>query len=88
MAPASPFSTLPPELICRVFEFATDFTVIAALAQTVCPFYRIWRKFPTPICRAVAPRVLFSLADAERLLDMQEEAEAIDQYKKNLSRIL
>ena len=81
MASTSLFSTLPPELICRVFEFAAEFSVVAALAQTACPFYYTWRKFPTSICRAVAPRVLFSLADAERLLDMQEEAEAMGQEK-------
>jgi hypothetical protein len=80
MTSAPLFSTLPPELICQVFEFAADFSVVAALAQTARPFYRTWRRFPTSICQAVAPRALFSLADAERLLDVQEEAvEATDQ---------
>lgn len=45
-----------------------------------------WRKFPTSICQAVAPRVLFSLADAERLLDTQEEAEAIGQSQDKLEQ--
>jgi hypothetical protein len=86
MASAPPFSTLPPELICRVFEFAADFTVVAALAQTGSPFYRTWRKFPTSICRAVAPRVLLRLTDAERLLDIQEEAEAIGQSQEKFEQ--
>lgn len=81
MASTPLFSALPPELICRVFEFAADFSVVAALAQTARPFYHTWRKFPTSICRAVAPRVIYSLADAEQLLDMQEEAEAVDQLQ-------
>jgi hypothetical protein len=85
MTSAPLFSTLPPELICQVFEFAADFSVVAALAQTARPFYHTWRKFPTSICRAVAPRALFSLADAELLLDVQEEAaEATDQPKDKL----
>lgn len=79
MTSTSLFSTLPPELICQVFEFAADFSVVAALAQTATPFYHTWRKFPASICRAVAPRVLFSLADAEQLLDAQEEAKVLGQ---------
>ena len=69
-----------------MFEFAADFSVVAALAQTACPFYHTWRKFPTSICRAVASRVLFSIADAERLLDVQEEADAMDQSQDGLKR--
>lgn len=82
MASTVLFSALPPELICQVFEFAADFSVVAALARTARPFYHTWRKFPTSICRAVAPRVFFSLADAERLLDKQEEAEAMGQSQE------
>lgn len=62
-----------------MFESAVDFSVVAALAQTATPFYHTWRKFPASICRTVAPRVLFSLADAERLLDGQEEAKTMGQ---------
>ncbi|KAF2177167.1 hypothetical protein K469DRAFT_733064 [Zopfia rhizophila CBS 207.26] len=79
MMSASLFSTLPPELICRVFESADDFSVVAALAQTARIFHHTWRENPTSICRAVAPRVFSNLTDAERLLDMQEEAEAVSQ---------
>ncbi|KAH6638136.1 hypothetical protein C7974DRAFT_390941 [Boeremia exigua] len=75
MASTRLLSNLPPELICRMFEFAADFSTVAALAQTARPFYQTWRAFPTAICRAVAPRALFSHADAERLLDIQEEAD-------------
>lgn len=75
MKSASFFSTLPPELICEVFKCVDDFSVVAALAQTARIFYYTWRQNPTSICRAVAPRVISNLADAERLLDMQEEAD-------------
>lgn len=74
MKPTPLFSSLPPELICRVFEFAPDFSAVAALAQTARPFYHTWRKFPLSICRSVGPRALPSFSDAERLLDVQEEA--------------
>ncbi|KAI9660363.1 MAG: hypothetical protein M1821_009713 [Bathelium mastoideum] len=76
MTSASLFSTLPPELICRVFKSADDFSVVAALAQTARVLYHIWQKNQGSICQAVAPRVFSNLTDAERLLDMQEEAEA------------
>lgn len=48
---------------------------MAALAQTARVFYYTWRPNPTSICRAVAPRVILTLEDAERLLGMQEEAD-------------
>ncbi|KAI9712002.1 MAG: hypothetical protein M1820_001710 [Bogoriella megaspora] len=73
---ASSFSTLPPELICRVFEFAGDFSIVAALAKTARTFYHTWRENSTSICQAVAPRVISNPIDAERLLHTQEEAEA------------
>ncbi|KAF2109731.1 hypothetical protein BDV96DRAFT_604605 [Lophiotrema nucula] len=76
---ASLFSILPPELICQVFEGADDFSVVAALAQTARIFYNTWQENATSICRAVAPRVISNLNDAERLLDAQEEAEPVSQ---------
>lgn len=57
-----------------MFEFAPDFSAVAALAQTARPFYHTWQKFPLSICRSVGPRALPSFSDAERLLDVQEEA--------------
>jgi hypothetical protein len=70
----SGFTTLPPELICNVFESAADFSVVACLAKTAGIFYQIWRKNPSSICQAVGPRVISNFTDAERLLDMQEQA--------------
>lgn len=78
MAPAS-FSRLPAELLCRVFESADDFCVVAALSRTARIFHDIWLVNPTSICDAVAPRVFSNLADARRLVDVQEEAEASKQ---------
>ncbi len=75
MGPAS-LSSLPAELLCRVFESADDFSVVAALGRTARIFYNTWRENPTSISEAVAPRVFSNLADAERLVDMQEEAGA------------
>ncbi|KAF2015232.1 hypothetical protein BU24DRAFT_421538 [Aaosphaeria arxii CBS 175.79] len=74
--PASSFTSLPTELICQVFQWSDDFSAVAALAQTARVFYNSWRENPTPICRAVAPRVLSNIGAAERLLNVQEEAEA------------
>lgn len=75
--PPSPFSTLPPELICRVFESLDDFTTVSALARISRTFYSTWRSYPASITQAVAPHVFTTnLADALRLLDAQEEAAA------------
>lgn len=78
MEPASLLS-LPAELLCRVFQSADDFSVVAALSQTARIFYNIWRENPTSICEAVARRIFSNFADAERLVDMQEKAEALRQ---------
>jgi hypothetical protein len=93
MMPAS-FSSLPPELLCRVFESADDFSVVAALARTAHIFYDIWRANPTVIYDAVAPRVFSNVAELKRLADMQEEAEASKQpqsrqkgYEKTISHV-
>jgi hypothetical protein len=75
----STLSSLPPELICRIFQSADDFSVVVALAKTARNFYNIWRKHPTSICKAVAPRTISNFADAEWLVDLQEEAEALRQ---------
>jgi hypothetical protein len=79
MMSASPFSTLPSELICLIFKSADDFTMVAALAQTARIFYHTWRENPTSICQAVAPRILSNLPDATRLVDIQEEADAVNE---------
>jgi hypothetical protein len=76
---ASRFATLSPELICLVFESAADFSVVACLAKTARIFYHVWRKYPSSICQAVGPRVIANFTDAERLLDMQEQAEIVRQ---------
>ncbi|KAF2690759.1 hypothetical protein K458DRAFT_426204 [Lentithecium fluviatile CBS 122367] len=60
-----------------IFQSADDFSVVTALAQTAHIFYHTWRENPTSICQAVASRIFSNLTDAERLLDMQEEAEAV-----------
>ncbi|KAF2643932.1 hypothetical protein P280DRAFT_514915 [Massarina eburnea CBS 473.64] len=67
---ASLLSTLPPELICQVFESADGFSMMAALAQTA----------------PVAARDFPNLTEAERLLDVQEEAEAANQSQDGHER--
>jgi hypothetical protein len=42
-------------------------------------FYHTWRKHAMLICRAVGPRDFPNFIEAERLLDMQEEAEGVPQ---------
>jgi hypothetical protein len=79
MKSASLFLALPSEIIHQIFESAPDFSVVAALAQTARIFYNTWRENPTSICQAVALRVFSNLTDAERLLNVQEEAEAVSQ---------
>ena len=67
--------SLPPELICRIFQSADDISVVVALAKTARKFYEVWRENPTFICKAV----ISNFADAEWLVDLEEEAEALRQ---------
>ena len=67
MAPASlslSLSSLPPELLCRVFQSAEDFSVISGRSGSngthLLP--HLAREFDL----AVAPRVFSNLADAQR----------------------
>lgn len=53
--------------------------MVATLARTARVFYHTWRENSTSICQAVASRTFSNLTDAERLLDIQEEAEAVTQ---------
>jgi hypothetical protein len=69
-------SSLPPELLCLIFQSADNFSVVAALARTARIFNNTWRQNPTCIYKAVASRIVSNLADAERLVAVQEEAEA------------
>jgi hypothetical protein len=69
------FSNIPPELICQVFELLDSFSSVAALARTGRKFYQTWRTHATPICRAVGPRCFTNFNEAERLVDMQSQAE-------------
>lgn len=66
--PASPFPSLPAELICQIFELSGSFSEVFALAQTARLFYDTWRTHATLIYKAVAPRTLTNLADAESTL--------------------
>jgi hypothetical protein len=75
----SSFASFPTELIHRIFQFADDFSTVAALAKTSRIFYYTWRECPEPIYQAVAPRSIMNFADAERLLSAQDEARVIGQ---------
>jgi len=81
--PASPFSALPAEIICQIFESTADFSVVAALAKTSRFFYHIWRESSSSICRAVGSRALLTPADAERLVNIQEAAEVVSQTQED-----
>jgi len=87
MASTSLFSVLPPEIICRVFESADDFSVVASLAQTARVFYHSWRENMTYICKAVAPRTIWNLTDAERLLEILEESQAVSHSQESPEQV-
>jgi hypothetical protein len=88
---ASSLSDLPTELICKIFESAADFSVVAALAKTARIFYYTWQEHAGSIYEAVAPRAISNLAVAERLADEQEAAEARKQphngSNKSITRV-
>ncbi|KAL8767542.1 MAG: hypothetical protein Q9194_005948 [Teloschistes cf. exilis] len=70
----APLLTLPPELLCQIFESADDFSVVAALARTNRRLDAIWRSNTISICKAVIPRAISHLPDADRLAEAEDEA--------------
>ncbi|KAL8724635.1 MAG: hypothetical protein Q9166_007845 [cf. Caloplaca sp. 2 TL-2023] len=80
MTPYS-LASLPPELLCRIFKSADDFSVVSALSRTAHIFIDVWRANSSQIYEVVAPRVFSNLTDVERLINVQEEAEALKQLQ-------
>lgn len=69
--------------MCQIFESTADFSVVAALAKSARIFYHIWRENATSICWAVGSRAFLTPTDAERLVDIQEAAEAGSQPQED-----
>ena len=77
MAITPAITKLPAEILCQIFQSSADFSVVIALARTSRALYSIYLINAPSIFRAVAIRALPSLADAERLVDVQEEADTL-----------
>ncbi|KAI4248694.1 MAG: hypothetical protein L6R42_009181 [Xanthoria sp. 1 TBL-2021] len=69
------FANLPPELLCGIFESASDFSTIIALSLTSRLFHTIWLTHSHRIAATVTPRVIPNLTSAESLATAQEETE-------------
>lgn len=71
------FTDLPPEVILKIFQNASDFTTVNALVRTSSIFHCIWLLNANTICPAVLPNAIECYQDARCLVEVQEQAEAL-----------
>lgn len=76
------FSTLPPELILRIFESVSSLNEVANLIRTARVFRHVWQLNATPISYYFFPRAIDCFPEAEQLVDAQEQAEAEQQQQQ------
>jgi len=86
-------SELPPEMSIKIFEGLDSFRDIAALESTSRNFHDIWRSNSSAIWKAVRPRAIPCLKDAEELLKVERHRvvtacgnprQVMDDYEKAL----
>ncbi|KAL9061468.1 MAG: hypothetical protein Q9206_000512 [Seirophora lacunosa] len=69
------FASLPPEVILRLFQHATDFATVNALVRTSSIFHCIWLMNANTIALTVLPKAIESYHEAHTLATLQDEAE-------------
>ncbi|KAL8773187.1 MAG: hypothetical protein Q9209_001863 [Squamulea sp. 1 TL-2023] len=70
--PLSPFTTLPPEVILRIFKHANDFATINALVRTASIFHCVWLLNANSIAVTVLPEAVVCYTEAQCLVEAQE----------------
>ncbi|KAL9007492.1 MAG: hypothetical protein Q9180_009639 [Flavoplaca navasiana] len=80
MTTMSSLASLPPELLCRIFELLPDFSTLNALTLTSRLFRSIWLTHSHRIAPYITPRVISHLTEAEKLATAQENDEARVQH--------
>ncbi|KAL8987999.1 MAG: hypothetical protein Q9177_002864 [Variospora cf. flavescens] len=71
----SHFTHLPPEVILRLFQHATDFATVNALARTSSIFHCVWLMHANTIALTVLPKAIECYHEAHILVKLQEQVE-------------
>lgn len=69
-------SSLPAELVLRIFESLSSLNEVANLIRTARVFRNVWQLNATLICHYFFPRAIDCFSEAEQLADAQEQVEA------------
>ncbi|KAL8899499.1 MAG: hypothetical protein Q9192_001546 [Flavoplaca navasiana] len=73
----SPFTSLPPEVILRIFHHADTFATVNALVRTASIFHCLWLLNANSIALTVLPKAVVCYPEAQRLVQAQELKEPI-----------
>ena len=68
----SPFTSLPPEVILRIFHHADDFGTVNALVRTSSIFHCLWLLNANSIALVVLPKAITCYSEARCLVQAQE----------------
>lgn len=71
----SHFTHLPPEVILRLFQHATDFATVNALVRTSSIFHCVWLMHANTIALTVLPKAIECYHEAHILVNLQEQVE-------------
>ncbi|CAO1596483.1 hypothetical protein XANCAGTX0491_000328 [Xanthoria calcicola] len=75
--PLSCLTSLPPEVILRIFKHAADFATVSALVRTASIFHCLWLLNANSISVAVLPKAVVCYPEARCLVQAQELREPI-----------
>ncbi|KAL8912450.1 MAG: hypothetical protein Q9171_002543 [Xanthocarpia ochracea] len=70
--PLSTFTSLPPEVILRIFQHTDDFATLNALVRTSSIFHCLWLLNANSTALAVLPKAVLCYAEAQWLVQAQE----------------
>ncbi|KAL9116763.1 MAG: hypothetical protein Q9187_006709 [Circinaria calcarea] len=77
-------ANMPPEIILHIFKSADNFTTVNALLRTTPVFYGIWCQNATIIANMVLRRTIEYFEEAQKLIDVQDQAEGSPRSLPNL----
>lgn len=70
--PLSPLTSLPPEVILRIFHHADTFATVNALVRTASIFHCLWLLNANSIALTVLPKAVVCYPEAQCLVRVQE----------------
>ncbi|KAI4117797.1 MAG: hypothetical protein LQ338_007495 [Usnochroma carphineum] len=71
----SRFTSLPPEVIVRIFQHVSDFATAHALVRTSSVFHCVWLMNANTIAITILPKAIECYHEARALVGAQERAE-------------